>query len=153
MNTLKLTHFRLADELVRQGRDEEAIKILNQVKEKFIYENAPYYSPYNSFFNLYNVQWIDLYLRAGDKEGAAGVYTLFLEDLADCHRFYKLPNKFARAFQSELASAEDFVRRLEQMALFYGDQKLLDQLNKKFPTLVVSKTVSEGQQNIMQQIQ
>jgi len=153
MNTLKLTHFRLADDLVRQGRFDEAVQILNQVKEKFIYENAPYYSPYNSFFNLYNVQWIDLYLRAGDKEAAAGVYTLFLEDLADCHRFYRLPNKFARAFQSELASAEDFVRRLEQMALYYEDQKLLDQLNKKFPSLVVSKTISEGQQGIIQQMQ
>lgn len=136
MNVLKGTHFRLAEELLRLERKEDAIAVLDQVKEKFIYENAPYYAPNNSFFNMYNLQWVDIYLRAGDKEGAASIYGLLLEDLADCYRFYSLPNSFARNYQSEKATAEEYVRRLESMARFYDDPKLLQLLAKKFPMLV-----------------
>lgn len=135
MNLSKMSHLRLAEYLTQEGRNDDALAVLNQVYEKFKYENAPYYSPYNSFFNYYNFRWIDLYYRIDQKEEAEKVYSLFIEDLADCMRFYNLPNNFARRFQADAEMAQGFLASLAQMAEIYEDDKLSALLQEKFPTL------------------
>ncbi|MCZ2393693.1 MAG: DUF2723 domain-containing protein [Chitinophagales bacterium] len=139
MNLSKMTHLKLAEDLTLKGKKEEALKILNQVDDKFSYVNAPYYSPYNSFFNYYNIRWIDLYFRNGDKAKAEKIYTLYIKDLADCYRFYKLSNDFSRKFQGEYEAAKDLVKSLEQFADIYQDDKLNKLLDEKFPDLVSAK--------------
>lgn len=139
MNLLKMTHIRLAEDLTLKGKNEDAIKVLDQVHEKFIYQNAPYYSPYNNFFNYYNLKWIELYYRNNDVKGAEKIYGLFIEDLADCIRFYKLPNNFARRFQVDYEGAKELVAAMEQIALQYRDNKLMNQLAKNFPDLISVK--------------
>lgn len=149
MNLLKMTHLKLAEDLAAKERKEDALKVLDQVHEKFKYENAPYYSPYNSFFNYYNLRWIELYYRVDKGEEAAKVYTLFIEDLADCVRFYKLPNTFAKRFQGEQEAAKEYVRTLEQLAIAFKDNKLMNLLVKNFPDMV---SVSQEQQAFSPQI-
>jgi len=148
MHLLKSTHLRLAEDLVVKGKNEESLKVLEQIREKFIYKNAPYYSPYNSFFNYYNLRWIQLYYAAGAPQDAAKVYTLYIEDLADAYRFYKLPNKFARRFQAELEAAREYVRALEQIAVTNKDNQLMHLLVKNFPDLVTAGTAAQPQPSI-----
>src|SRR5690554_5781538 len=136
MNLLKMSHLRLAENLTIEGRTEDALNILNQIKEKFLYVNAPYYSPYNNFFNYYNLRWIDLYYRNGAHDQAEEVYSLFIEDLADCIRFYEQPNSFAARFRGELEMALNFVQSLEQLAESENDQQLKDLLVASFPTKI-----------------
>ena len=138
MNVLKGAHLRLAEDLNASGKNDSAKQILDQVKEKFIPVNAPYYSPYNSVFNMFNLQWIDIYFRIGDKAGAEQIYSVFLNDLEECYKFYSKPTGFAKYYGQEKVAAEEYVRRLEQMGMFYQDSKLLDMLNKKFPTVVTT---------------
>ncbi|MCO5229985.1 MAG: DUF2723 domain-containing protein [Chitinophagales bacterium] len=139
MNLSKMTHLKLAEDLTMKGKKEEALKILNIIQDKFAYNNAPYYSPYNSFFNYYNIRWIDLYYRNGDTAKAESIYSLYIKDLADCYQFYKLPNEFARRFQGEYETAKEFVHTLDQFADIYKDDKLKKLLKEKFPELVVAQ--------------
>jgi hypothetical protein len=87
---------------------------------------------------MFNLQWIDLCYRVGDKENATAVYTLFLQDLEDCYRFYSRQSGFAKYFGADKAAAEEYVMRLEYMANTYQDSQLLDMLNKKFPSLITT---------------
>lgn len=143
MNLLKMSHLKLAEDLTLKQRNDDALKVLNQVYDKFKYENAPYYSPYNSFFNYYNLRWIELYYRIDKKDEAAKVYSLFIEDLADCIRFYNLPNSYAKRYQSESEAAKDYVRTLEQIAVTFKDNKLMNLLMKNFPGLVTMPQQSQ----------
>ena len=133
MNLSKMTHLKLAEDLMLKGRNDESLKILNQVYDKFKYVNAPYYSPYNGFFNFYDLRWIELYYRIGKPQEAEKVYTLFIKDLADCMRFYQLPNTFAQRFQAEYEAAKQYKGALEQIAVNFNDQKLKKLLDEKFP--------------------
>ncbi len=136
MNVLKMTHLKLAEALTEEGKTEEAVGVLNQVYDKFKYENAPYYSPYNNFFNYYNLRWIDLYYRNEAKKEAEKVYALFVEDLADCIRFYEKPNTFASRFRGDYETAREFVKTLEQIANQYQDDNLKEILNSNFPAIL-----------------
>ena len=141
MNLLKMTHLRLAEDLTMKGDKERAIDVLNQVYDKFKYENAPYYSPYNNFFNFYNMRWVELYYRNGDAEGAKKVYTKFVEDLADCMKFYTTTNLFARRFQSDKETAQQFVASLEELADSYNDRTLQNLLSQSFPDMVSGRAL------------
>ncbi|MEZ5026171.1 MAG: DUF2723 domain-containing protein [Chitinophagales bacterium] len=141
MNTLKSVHFSIADDLIKQNRKEDAIKILEKARKNFQYVNAPYYSPNNSFFNILNVQWIDLYYRAGAPDKAKPIIDLMLKDLKDCMRFYNLPNDFAALYARDKKSAEEIVQRLDYIAILNKDANLKKQLHDDFPTLVVSASV------------
>lgn len=144
MHVLKGTHLRLAEELNRKGDKEKSLKVLGKVRSKFIDANAPYYSPYNGPFNMYNMQWVDLYYRNDRKDEAAKIYTVMLDEMADCYRFYNLQNSFAKKYQSEKETVEDYVRRMEAMSQFYKDPALLEALRKKFPTIITLKSVDDA---------
>jgi Protein of unknown function (DUF2723) len=150
MNTLKSVHFAIADDLVRNGKNQEAVNILDKVKKEFRYENAPYYTPTNRFFNIMTVQWIDLYYRAGAPEKSKVVIDLFIKDLKDCLRFYNLPNSFAARYANEKKSAEEFVKRMEYLAISYQDAALMKQLHEAFPALVQSAVITPESQAPMQ---
>lgn len=147
MNTLKSAHFSVADDLIRNNRNEDAVKILEQAKKEFQYVNAPYYSPNNRFFNILSVQWIDLYYRAGAPEKAKQIKELFIKDLKDCLRFYNLPNNdFAALYANEKKSAEELVKRMDMLAMMYKDEEFKKLLNKEFPALVPSAMLDPVQQ-------
>jgi hypothetical protein len=142
MNTLKSVHFSIVDDLIKQGKNEQAVDVLDKVKKEFRYENAPYYTPHNRFFNILSVQWIDLYYRAGHPEKAKPIKDLFIADLKDCIRFYNLPNTYAQRYASEKKSAEEYVKRMEYLAINYKDEAFLQQLNQAFPTLVQNAMIT-----------
>ncbi|MCB9033039.1 MAG: DUF2723 domain-containing protein [Chitinophagales bacterium] len=143
MNTLKSVHFAVADDLVRNGRQADAAKVLDKVKKSFPYNNAPYYSPLNRFFNVLTVQWIDLYYRANDKEGAKEIKDLYIKDLKDCLRFYNLDNDYARRYveAGDKKTAEDLVKRMEYLAIQYKDEDFMKQLHDNFPQIVQSASI------------
>lgn len=146
MNTLKSVHFGIADDLVRNGRQADAVKVLDRAKKEFQYVNAPYYAPNNRFFNILTVQWIDLYYRAGAPANAKSIKELYIKDLKDCLRFYNLPNDYAALYANEKKSAEDIVKRMEMLAIQYKDNEFMTELNKAFPSLVQKSTVDLTQQ-------
>ena len=151
MNTLKSVHFAIADDLVRNGRQADAVKVLDRAKKEFQYSNAPYYAPNNRFFNILSVQWIDLYYRAGAPANAKPIKELFIKDLKDCLRFYNLPNnEYAALYANEKKSAEDLVRRMEMLAIQYKDNEFMVDLNKNFPALVQKSSIDPNQQAPMQ---
>jgi hypothetical protein len=146
MNTLKSVHFAIADDLVKNNRKEDALKVLEKIRKEFRYDNAPYYSPNNRYFNILTVQWIDLYYRADAREKAKPVKDLFIADLKDCLRFYNLPNNdFAALYAGEKKSAEEMVKRMEMLAIMYKDEEFKKQLNKEFPALVQSASIDNQQ--------
>jgi hypothetical protein len=67
-----------------------------------------------------------------------------LDEMADCYRFYNLQNSFAKKYQSEKETVEDYVRRMEAMSQFYKDPALLEALRKKFPTIITLKSVDDA---------
>lgn len=154
MNVQKGGHLRLAEELIRADRKEKAMYILERIEKGFPYFNLPYYTPYNSVFNLYNVQWVDLLYRAGERDKALEIAGLFIEDLADCMRFYSGSSAFARAFATaEMRSASDYARRLELIAAINEDEKLMTLLTDKLPPGIVSgdmRTIMEQYQRAVQ---
>lgn len=151
MNTLKSVHFSIADDLVRNNRKEDAIKVLEQARKQFQYVNAPYYTPNNHFFNILSVQWIDLYYRAGAPEKAKPIKDLFIKDLKDCLRFYNIPNDdFAALYSNEKKSAEELVKRMDMLAMMYKDAAFKKQLYDAFPGLVQSASLDPAQQVPMQ---
>jgi len=145
MNTLKSVHLSMADDLIRNNRNDEAIKILDKAKKEFQYVNAPYYSPKSRFFNVLSVQWIDLYYRAGAKDKANDIKKLLLKDMADCMKFYNSNSTGAQKYAEEKKTAEDLVKRLEYIAINYKDDQFMAELNKNFPLIVQSSTVSQDQ--------
>lgn len=148
MNTLKSVHFGIADDLIRNNRKEDAVKVLEKARKEFQYVNAPYYSPSNRYFNILSVQWIDLYYRAGAPDKAKPIIDLFVKDVKDCLRFYNLPNnRFAAKFGSEKRSAEELVKRLEMVAVMNKDEALLKQLFNAFPGLVTTGSLAPQQAN------
>jgi hypothetical protein len=149
MNILKMSELRLAEDLTIKQKNDDALKVLNHIKDKFLYVNAPYYSPYNGYFNIFNMRWIELYYRSGHSEAAVEVYTKFIEDLADCIRFYQLPNSFAKRYQSELEASKQFVQTLDQIAMTFKDEKLKSLLEKKFPELVSANSNTPSPQQIL----
>ncbi len=151
MNTLKSVHFSVADDLIRNNRQADAVKVLDRAQKEFQYVNAPYYTPNNRFFNIQSVQWIDLYYRAGTPEKAKKIKELFIKDLKDCLRFYNLPNDdFAALYSNEKKSAEELVKRMEMLSIMYKDAEFKKQLNAAFPTLVATATL-DAQQQVPQQ--
>lgn len=139
MNSQKSVHFAIADALIRDGKTAEAIQVLDKAKKEYRYENAPYYAPNNRFFNILAIQWIDLYYRTGKPENAKEIKDLYIKDLADCLRFYTLPNNsYAERYEEEMKSAADYVKRMEYLAINYKDADFLKDLNKNFPTIVTS---------------
>ena len=56
-------------------------------------------------------------------------------------RFYDLPNTFAARFANEKKSAEEFVKRLEYLAIFYKDDAFMKQLHDNFPALVQNASI------------
>ncbi|HQD13665.1 MAG TPA: hypothetical protein PLW43_12015, partial [Chitinophagales bacterium] len=147
MNTLKSVHFGIADDLIRNNRKEDAVKVLEKARKEFQYVNAPYYSPSNRYFNILSVQWIDLYYRAGAPDKAKPIIDLFVKDVKDCLRFYNLPNnRFAAKFGSEKRSAEELVKRLEMVAVMNKDEALLKQLFNAFPGLVTTGSLAPQRQ-------
>ncbi len=142
MNSQKSVHFAIADDLIRNGKNDEAIKVLDKAKKEYQYVNAPYYAPNNRFFNILAIQWIDLYYRAGKPEGAKKIKELFLKDMADCLRFYSLPNNsYAERYADEKKSAEEMIQRMEYIAINYKDNDFMKQLNQTFPNYVQSATI------------
>jgi hypothetical protein len=141
MNTLKSVHFAIADDLIRNNKKEEAIKVLDKAKKEFQYVNAPYYAPNNRFFNILSVQWIELYYRADAKDKATEIKKLHIKDLADCLRFYNSGSTSALRYTEEKKTAEDLVKRMEYIATNYKDNEFMAELNKNFPTLVQSNSV------------
>ena len=142
LNTLKSVHFGIADDLIRNNRKADGVKVLDKVKKEFTYANAPYYTPNNRFFNVLSVQWIDLYYRAEAKENAKPLIELFIKDLKDCLRFYNLPNNdFALLYANEKKSAEELVKRMEMIAVNNKDEAFMKQLNVAFPTIVQSASI------------
>lgn len=95
------------------------------------------------------MRWIELYYRSGHSEAAVEVYTKFIEDLADCIRFYQLPNSFAKRYQSELEESKQFVQTLDQIAMTFKDEKLKSLLEKKFPELVSANSNTPSPQQIL----
>ncbi|HNI31767.1 MAG TPA: DUF2723 domain-containing protein [Chitinophagales bacterium] len=151
MNTLKSAHLSIADDLIRNNRKEDAVKVLEQARKEFQYVNAPYYSPNNRFFNILSVQWIDLYYRAGAPDKAKELKDLFIKDLKDCLRFYNLPNNdFAALYANEKKSAEELVKRMDILALMYKDATFKKQLNEAFPILIPTAALDTTQQIPMQ---
>ncbi|MFN8260321.1 MAG: DUF2723 domain-containing protein [Chitinophagales bacterium] len=150
MNTLKSVHFSIADDLIRNNRKADAVKVLEQARKEFQYVNAPYYSPNNRFFNILSVQWIDLYYRADAPEKAKPIKDLFIKDLKDCLRFYNLPNDFAALYSNEKKSAEELVKRMEMLSIMYKDAEFKKQLNEAFPAIVQSASLDPTQQVPMQ---
>lgn len=150
MNTLKSVHFAIADDLIRNNRKPDALKVLEQAKKQFQYVNAPYYSPNNKYFNILSVQWIDLYYRADAGDKAKPIIDLMIKDLKDCIRFYNLPNDFAALYGGEKKSAEDLVKRLDMLAAMYKDENLKKQLHDNFPAIITSATIDVNQQVPMQ---
>ncbi|MCO5247386.1 MAG: DUF2723 domain-containing protein [Chitinophagales bacterium] len=148
MNLLKLTHLKLAEDLSFKGKTEESFSVLEQVYDKFKYNNAPYYSPYNNFFNFYNLRWIELYYRVGHSKDAEKVYSKFVDDLADCMRFYQQPNLFARKFQTDYESAKQFVASLEEIAKTYNDATLQKLLSEKFPLMVANTNAQSNEDSL-----
>jgi len=152
MNTLKSVHFSIADDLIRNSRQADAVKVLDRAQKEFQYVNAPYYTPNNRFFNIQSVQWIDLYYRAGTPEKAKKIKELFIKDLKDCLRFYNLPNNdFAALYSNEKKTAEELVKRMEMLSIMYKDAEFKKQLNAAFPALVATATL-DAQQQVPQQI-
>lgn len=141
MNTLKSVHFSIADDLIRHQKNAEAINVLDRAKKEFQYVNAPYYSPNNQYFNILNVQWLDLYYKAGSGDKAKPIRELLLKDLKDCMRFYNLPNDFAALYSREKKTAEDLVKRMDIMAIMYKDATFKQQLYQDFPSLVTSSSL------------
>lgn len=150
MNTLKSVHFSIADDLIRNNRKADAVKVLEQARKEFQYVNAPYYSPNNRFFNILSVQWIDLYYRADAPEKAKPIKDLFIKDLKDCLRFYNLPNDFAALYSNEKKSAEELVKRMEMLSIMYKDAEFKKQLYDAFPGLVQTSTLDPTQPVPMQ---
>ena len=150
MNTLKSVHFSIADDLIRNNRKEDAVKVLEQAKKEFQYVNAPYYTPNNRFFNILSVQWIDLYYRAGAPEKAKPIKDLYIKDLKDCLRFYNMPTEFAALYSNEKKSAEELVKRMDMLAVMYKDAAFKKQLYDAFPGLVQSASLDPSQQVPMQ---
>lgn len=144
MNTLKSVHFGIADDLIRHNKNAEAINVLERARKEFQNVNAPYYSPNNQYFNILNVQWIDLYYKAGAPDKAKPIKDALLKDLKDCIRFYNLPNDFAALYSREKKSSEELVKRMEYMAIMYKDETFRKQLIDAFPTLVQTSTVDSN---------
>lgn len=142
MNTLKNVHFTIADDLIRNGKNQEAIDVLEKIRKEFRYENAPYYTPNNRYFNIMTIQWIDLYYRAGAPEKAKPVIDLLIKDLKDCLRFYNLPNTFAQRYANEKKTAEELVQRLQYLAVTFKDNALMKQVYDAFPGLVQSSSIA-----------
>lgn len=152
MNTLKSVHLSIADDLIRNNKQTEAVNVLERTKKEFQYVNAPYYSPNNRYFNIMSVQWIDLYYRSGAPDKAKPIKDLFIKDLQDCIRFYNLPNDdFAALFSNEKKSAEELVKRMDMLAIMYKDATFKKQLHDAFPALVPTATLDASQQ-VPQQI-
>ena len=153
MNTLKSVHFAIADDLIRNGRKEDAVKILERARKEFQYVNAPYYSPSNRYFNILSIQWLDLYYRADANEKSKPIKDLFIKDLKDCLRFYNLPNNdFAALYAGEKKSAEELVGRMDMLAMLYKDAAFKKELHEAFPALIPSGTLDELPTQIPQQI-
>ena len=156
MNTLKSVHFSVADDLIRNNRKEDAVKILEQARKEFQYVNAPYYTPNNKYFNILSVQWIDLYYRADAGQKSKPIKDLLIKDLKDCLRFYNLPNDFAALYSNEKKSAEELVKRMDMLAMMYKDAEFKKELyeafgkNKDFPPIVQTATLDPAQQVPMQ---
>lgn len=151
MNTLKSVHFGIVDDLIKQNRMDDAIKVLEKTRKEFQYSNAPYYAPANRYFNILSVQWLDLYYRAGAAEKSKPIRELFIKDLKDCLRFYNLPNNdFAKLYESDKKSAEELVKRMEMLAILYKDEAFLKELNKDFPVLVQNTNLDVNQKVPMQ---
>lgn len=136
MHVLRGTHVVLADKLNRAGDKERSIQVLERMKEAFIYENTPYFSIYNGMFNLYSLQWIDLYYRNDAQDKVQDVLELFIKDLEDTWRFFNMQTTYAKYFGSEMQTAMDIIKRLEMVAKVYKDDNLLNNLQEKFPTVV-----------------
>jgi hypothetical protein len=153
MNTLKSVHFSIADDLIRNNRKEDAVKVLERARKEFQYVNAPYYSPSNRYFNILSVQWLDLYYRADAASKAKPIKDLFISDLKDCLRFYNLPdNDFAALYGGEKKSAEELVKRMEMLSIMYKDAEFKKELNTAFPNLVQTATLDELPTQVPQQI-
>ena len=153
MNTLKSVHFSIADDLIRNNRKEDAVKVLERARKEFQYVNAPYYSPSNRYFNILTVQWLDLYYRADAAAKSKPIKDLFIKDLKDCLRFYNLPdNDFAALYGGEKKSAEELIKRMEMLSIMYKDADFKKELNGAFPTLVLTATLDELPTQVPQQI-
>ncbi len=136
MHVLRGVHLTLAEDLNRKGKKEESINVLERVKEQFTNENAPYYAPNNSVFNIYTSQWVDLYYRNNARELAKPILDLMIEDLADCMRFYDLNTTFAKHYKSERQTALGIIGRLDNIAKQYSDNDLKALLVENFPNVV-----------------
>ncbi len=151
MNTLKSVHFSIADDLIRNNRKEDAVKVLEKARKEFQDVNAPYYSPNNRYFNILSVQWLDLYYRADAASKSKPIKELFIKDLKDCLRFYNLPNNdFAALYSNEKKSAEELVKRMDMLAIMYKDEAFKKELNTAFPILVQNSTLDPTQEVPMQ---
>jgi hypothetical protein len=151
LNTLKSVHFAIADDLIRNNRKEDAVKVLEKARKEFQYVNAPYYSPINRYFNILSIQWIDLYYRADATAKAKPIKDLFIKDLKDAMRFYNLNNDFAAMYANDKKTAEDLIKRMEMLAIMYKDADFKRELNTAFPTYIQSANLDVNQQ-VPQQI-
>ena len=148
MHILRGAHFSLAEALTSENKSEKAVAVLERVKEKFIYENCPYYSPFNDVFNMYSMQWIDLYYRNGRGDLAKEVTDLYIRDMADAWRFYNMPSGAAVHWQEEMQRTGGYIQRLELIAQQYKDDELLASLADNFPEVVSGNTSRQIQQEL-----
>ncbi len=146
MHILRGVHFTLAEDLTSANKNEKAVDVLERVKEKFIYENCPYYSPFNDVFNMYSMQWIDLYYRNGRGDLAKEITDLYIRDLADAWRFYNMKGGAADYWQEEAQRAGGYIQRLELIAQQYKDDDLMANLANSFPEVVSGNIQRERQQ-------
>ncbi|MDQ3191303.1 MAG: DUF2723 domain-containing protein [Bacteroidota bacterium] len=115
---------RLAEALLKEGKKEKAIEVLDRAMEVMPSKNVP-----SNFFVMY---FADTYYKAGEIEKANALVKELSELYIDDMRYYSTLNeKFARTITRDMEQGMQILRQLMYMAVSNDQKELADQLQEQ----------------------
>jgi hypothetical protein len=119
---------RLADELVKEGKKEKAVEVLNKCLEVMPKKNVPY--------NYFMIPVAESFYKAGDSKKANEL----VKDLADIYEedlkfYFSLKGELSGNAETEKQQAMSVMQRLVYITQYYKQDELNKSLNARFKKL------------------
>jgi tetratricopeptide (TPR) repeat protein len=124
---------RLSDALLREGKPDSAVAVIDRALEVMPEYNVPY-----NFFNMY---FADNYYKAGEIEKANQLMSRLVDIYLDDILYYTtLEDKFARTITREMEQGMQILRQIMFIVSNNGQEDLSNSIQARIQTLPPSKS-------------
>ena len=122
---LRNNYIRLADELIREQRFEEANLVMDRCMEETPDEKIPY--------DYFSLNFADGYMRTGEDEKGIAIYNRTLDHLDEQLDYYFLfTGEFAQVYDMDKRQNLALLQKIIQSARQYNQDELLERSSEIF---------------------